>query len=243
MPSERLTIFAIDGRQCLSTFLGMLWGWCQVCMILMAFHVWFCRFLYQCWKSLQMCCVIWFWYVFMCACVVLCSVFYWRRMPQNLWLVVGLMLILVVGSFCFGQLFPWFFCKVFCCLCFLYWSGCILNCNFCIWALWQIYSIPFWMSSSVGSPCIWSISFLCFSGSFFGFLGLYHTRVFCVCWLLFLLWLGQISWLFWAFHFWVSWLPYWVLCFPGWVCCWIHFLIVWLHHWWILTRFSFLVLV
>ena len=42
-----LTIFAIDGKHCLGTFLGMLWGWCQVHTIVMAFQVRLCRFIHQ----------------------------------------------------------------------------------------------------------------------------------------------------------------------------------------------------
>ena len=66
--SKRLTIFAIDGMQCLSTLLGMLWGRCQVCMVLMTSQVWFCIFFYQSVLKIPpdvVCHLVWC--VFMCA--------------------------------------------------------------------------------------------------------------------------------------------------------------------------------
>ena len=212
----------------------------------MAFQVRFCRFLLQSVLKIYSDVVCDWVLVYMYVClwtVFLCSVFCWGRIPQSLHLVFGLMLILVVGSV-FWPVISLTILYCFYCLCCFYSLGHVLSHAFCIWTLWQIYFIPFWMSSSVSPPCMWSISFPCFF--FMIFLWLFRSssyQGFCAYWLLFLLWLVKFSWWFWAFHCSVGWLLYQVLCFPEWVYCWIYFWIVWLHHQWIFTRLSFPVLV
>ena len=104
-------------------------------------------------------------------------------MPQSLWLVFGLMLILVVGSILYSFLLSVVFVLVRLCIKshFLYLSI-VTNLFYSLLKAFQCWSSLY----LINFLSLFFMICLCF-------LGLHHTRVVCVYSFLFLLWLGQFS--------------------------------------------------